>query len=319
MFVQTFYALPDMRLQFLYFCATFIRYIETPGAVEFVIPLAGDVPLPDEGDLDAAVHGGGRWEDALDEARERGWLSETHDTKELDPLATIARVTEHLPGKGGGKLRRALVGRHYRRLVDQYVLKLPSAPVASGALPAHHSGGLGVRRRSVSDRLDAHGALPGAPGGGGAAAARARGGCASPVGAGGARGGDLPGHQRLHAQPGAAAQRDDAGGAGAGGLRRCASAPRCAASCTRTASRRCLRGCTTRRPRGTSCCTTSAAARCFPSSCSPSCPSERPDALRVIISDTDFLSNVSSVANMKRLAEASAPLAVGGGVPGGAG
>jgi hypothetical protein len=128
MFVQTFYALTDMRLQFLYFCATFIRFIEKPDAVEFVIPLAGDVPIPDEGDLDAAVHGGGRWEDALDEARERGWLSETHDTKDLDPLATIARVTEHLPGKGGGKLRRALVGRHYRRLVDQYVLKLPSAP-----------------------------------------------------------------------------------------------------------------------------------------------------------------------------------------------
>jgi hypothetical protein len=128
MFVQTFYALTDIRLQFLYFCATFIRFIEKPSAVEFVIPLAGDVPIPDEGDLDAAVHGGGRWEDALDEARERGWLSETHDTKDLDPLATIARVTEHLPGKGGGKLRRALVGRHYRRLVDQYVLKLPSAP-----------------------------------------------------------------------------------------------------------------------------------------------------------------------------------------------
>jgi hypothetical protein len=128
MFVQTFYALPDMRLQFLYFCATFIRFIEKPDAESFLIPLAGDVPIPDEGDLDAAVQGGGRWEDALEEAKERGWLSETHDTKDLDPLATIARVTEHLPGKGGGKLRRALVGRHYRRLVDQYVLKLPSAP-----------------------------------------------------------------------------------------------------------------------------------------------------------------------------------------------
>jgi hypothetical protein len=128
MFVQTFYALPDMRLQFLYFCATFIRFIDKPDGVGFVIPLAGDVPLPDEGDLDAAVHGGGRWEDALEEAKERGWLSGTHDTKDLDPLATIARVTEHLPGQGGGKLRRALVGRHYRRLVDQHVLKLPSAP-----------------------------------------------------------------------------------------------------------------------------------------------------------------------------------------------
>ncbi|HEX8700987.1 MAG TPA: hypothetical protein VF815_19230, partial [Myxococcaceae bacterium] len=48
--------------------------------------------------------------------------------KDPDPLATIARVTEHLPGKGGGKVRRALVSRHYRRLVDQHVLKLPSTP-----------------------------------------------------------------------------------------------------------------------------------------------------------------------------------------------
>ncbi|HEX8697482.1 MAG TPA: M48 family metalloprotease, partial [Myxococcaceae bacterium] len=86
MFVQTFYALTDMRLQFLYFCATFIRYIEQPHMLDFLIPLAGDVPMPDEGDLDAAVHGGGAWEEALDEARERGWLSETHDTKDPDPL-----------------------------------------------------------------------------------------------------------------------------------------------------------------------------------------------------------------------------------------
>lgn len=128
MFVQTFYALTDMRLQFLYFCATFIRYIDKPDATDFLIPLAGDVPLPDEDDLDAAVHGGGRWDDVLAEARERGWLDASQDSKELDPLAAIARVTEHMPGKGGGKLRRALVGRHYRRLVDQYVLKLPSSP-----------------------------------------------------------------------------------------------------------------------------------------------------------------------------------------------
>ncbi|MDY7232463.1 M48 family metalloprotease [Hyalangium rubrum] len=128
MFVQTFYALPDMRQQFLYFCATFIRFIDQPDGLEFCIPLAGDVPLPDEDDLDAAAHGGDRWDDALKDAKERGWLAESHDTKDLDPLATIARVTEHRPGKGGGVLRRALVSRHYRRLVDQYVLKLPSAP-----------------------------------------------------------------------------------------------------------------------------------------------------------------------------------------------
>ncbi|RKH07319.1 hypothetical protein D7X74_33065 [Corallococcus sp. CA047B] len=128
LFVQTFYALPDPRLQFLYFCAAFIRYIDEPGKTRFRIPLAGDVPEPDESDLDAAVQAGGRWEDALAEAREQGWLDATHDTKDADPLTTISRVTNHLPGKGGGKLRRALVARHYRRLVDRHILKLPSSP-----------------------------------------------------------------------------------------------------------------------------------------------------------------------------------------------
>lgn len=128
MFVQTFYALPDARLQFLYFCAAFIRFIDVPSDVRFFIPLGGDVSLPDEGDLDAAVQSGGRWEDALAEARAQGWLDDAHDTKEADPLDSIRRATEHLPGNGGGKLRRALVARYYRRLVDPYILKLPSTP-----------------------------------------------------------------------------------------------------------------------------------------------------------------------------------------------
>ncbi|WP_164011392.1 hypothetical protein [Pyxidicoccus trucidator] len=130
MFAQTFYALPSPRLQFLYFCATFIRYIDSPEETTFSLPLGGDVSLPDEDDLDAAIHGSGRWDDALEEAKERGWLggegSSAGETP--DVLSTIHRVTHHLPGSGGGKLRRALVGKHYRRLVNQHVLKLPSAP-----------------------------------------------------------------------------------------------------------------------------------------------------------------------------------------------
>ncbi|RKH70871.1 M48 family metalloprotease [Corallococcus aberystwythensis] len=128
MFVQTFYALPDGRLQFLYFCAAFIRFIDLPSEVSFCIPMGGDIGIPDEGDLDAAVQSGGRWEDALNEARANGWLDDSHDTKESEPLDTIRRATAHLPGNDGGRLRRALVGRYYRRLVDQYILKLPASP-----------------------------------------------------------------------------------------------------------------------------------------------------------------------------------------------
>lgn len=129
MFAQTFYALPSPRLQFLYFCATFIRYIGPPEQVAYALPLGGDVSLPDVDDLDAALNGAGRWDDAMDEAKERGWLSGGEGSGSgSDALDAIHRVTHHLPGHGGGRLRRALVGRHYKRLVDQHVLKLPSAP-----------------------------------------------------------------------------------------------------------------------------------------------------------------------------------------------
>ncbi|WP_163994116.1 vWA domain-containing protein [Pyxidicoccus caerfyrddinensis] len=129
MFAQTFYALPDARLQFLYFCATFIRYIDKPDELTYCLPLGGDVSTPDLDDLDAAIHGAGRWEDALEEAKERGWLQGTSGASSPeDALTTIRRVTNHLPGSGGGELQRALVGRHYKRLVDQHILKLPTAP-----------------------------------------------------------------------------------------------------------------------------------------------------------------------------------------------
>ncbi|GHG90290.1 VWA domain-containing protein [Comamonas sp. JC664] len=129
MFAQTFYALPTGKLQFLYFCSTFIRFIEKPADLEFSLPLGGDVSVPDVDDLDAAIHGSSRWDDALDEAEARGWLEpmSTH-AREEDALDTLHRVTEHLPGKDGGKLRRALVARYYRRLVDQHILKLPTTP-----------------------------------------------------------------------------------------------------------------------------------------------------------------------------------------------
>jgi len=129
MFAQTFYSLPNGKLQFLYFCATFIRYIENPAEFEFCLPLGGDVSVPDADDLDAAIHGSSRWDDAMEEAEERGWLEPMSTrSREQDDLSTIYRVTEHLPGVGAGTLRQALVAKHYRRLVDRHLLQLPTAP-----------------------------------------------------------------------------------------------------------------------------------------------------------------------------------------------
>jgi hypothetical protein len=56
LFVQTFYSLGEVHLQFVYFCARFIRYIPDPEKLQFQIPLAHDVPLPDADDFDVSKH-----------------------------------------------------------------------------------------------------------------------------------------------------------------------------------------------------------------------------------------------------------------------
>ncbi|MFP2903612.1 M48 family metalloprotease [Pyxidicoccus sp. 3LFB2] len=130
-FAQTFYALPSPRLQFVYFCSTFIRFTDNPEETTYCLPLGGDVSTPDADDLDAAIHGTGRWDDALEEAKARGWLGDggtASGEAQPDALTTIDRITHHLPGKGRGELRRVLVRKHYKRLVDPHILKLPSAP-----------------------------------------------------------------------------------------------------------------------------------------------------------------------------------------------
>jgi len=132
LFVQTFYTLPGVQLQFVYFCSRFIRYIPDPEKLVFVIPLAHDVPAPDEDALDAAVRGFGseEAEGALREARERGFLEEAglEDVAEgEDPLEAIDKITHHLPGHAAAAFKLALVSRHYKRLVDQYLIKPPPA------------------------------------------------------------------------------------------------------------------------------------------------------------------------------------------------
>ena len=141
MFVQTFYALTDVHLQFVYFVATFIRYIPDPSKLEYLIPLGADVPKPDEDDFDAVIRGNGseQADDALEEARERGWIKDSglFDREEEDPLTTIDRITSHLPGSAQAAFRQSLVSKHYKRLVDQYILKLPAVtPPPEPALPS---------------------------------------------------------------------------------------------------------------------------------------------------------------------------------------
>lgn len=128
-FVQTFYALPTIEQQFVYFCSRFIRYIPDPSKLTISIPMASDMPSPDADDFDAAVrgHGSEAADEAIDEARRRGWIKDTGLSEQpaSDPLETIRRITEHLPGSAQAEFKLTLVSKHYKRLVDQHILKLP--------------------------------------------------------------------------------------------------------------------------------------------------------------------------------------------------
>jgi hypothetical protein len=133
MFVQTFYALPGLHLQFVYFCSRFLRYIPDPEKLEYVIPLGHDVPEPDEDALDAAVRGLGaeEAEAALEEARGRGMLAEAGlEERAGDPLESIDAITKHRPGHDAAAFKLTLVSRHYKRLVDEHIIKPPPAAAA---------------------------------------------------------------------------------------------------------------------------------------------------------------------------------------------
>lgn len=136
-FAQTFYDLPDVFLQFVYFCSVFIRYLDRPEAVKYRIPLGGDVPAPGAEDYDPMPGPSPRAARALREAQERGWLVKGEGEREGDPLDTIRRLAHRRgPGKGAAAFREALVERHYRRLVDRYLVDLPGeAPPPEPFLP----------------------------------------------------------------------------------------------------------------------------------------------------------------------------------------
>jgi hypothetical protein len=129
LFAQTFYALPDMYLQFVYFCSRFITYLPDPSSFRYCFPLSGDVPRPDVDDYNGALGGNAQVERALEEARERGWLDENASALgDDDALSIIERISRGLPGTAAIPFRQALVSHHYKRLVDRYLIPLPTAP-----------------------------------------------------------------------------------------------------------------------------------------------------------------------------------------------
>ncbi|MCU0241852.1 MAG: M48 family metalloprotease [Vicinamibacteria bacterium] len=140
-FAQTFYTLNEIHLQFVYFCARFLRYIPDPDKLKYVVPMGADIPMPDVDDYDAVLRGNGSAEadEAIREARERGLLDDSGllEREADDPLTAIDRITRHMPGHGQGDFKQALVSKHYKRLVEQYILKLPvESPPPEACLPS---------------------------------------------------------------------------------------------------------------------------------------------------------------------------------------
>jgi len=137
-FSQTFYELPTVYLQFVYFCSRFLRYLGDPGESPGAMAMGHDVAQPDADDLDRAIAGVPGVDEALDEARRRGWLEDSGalDREAGDPFTIIDRVVEHMPGGGGGELRRALVAKHYRRLIEPWILRITGeSPAPDAFLP----------------------------------------------------------------------------------------------------------------------------------------------------------------------------------------
>lgn len=130
-FVQTFYPLDDVYLQFVYFLSVFIRFVPDPTKLIFRIPLAGDLPRPGQDDFDRAGEGHGQMERALEEALRRGMITKAEAERALETAEPqpVKRVSTHQPGVGGSGFRRSKQGEAYRKLVERYLIEPPPSEV----------------------------------------------------------------------------------------------------------------------------------------------------------------------------------------------
>ena len=126
MFAQTFYALTDVYLQFVYFCSRIIRYLPKPDEAKgALMPMTGDVSVPDIDDYAGALEGSSAVDQALDEAADRGWINEEEGKAGSDPLTAAAVLASRQPGKQATPFLRALADRIYQRLVERNLVRLP--------------------------------------------------------------------------------------------------------------------------------------------------------------------------------------------------
>lgn len=139
MFAQTFWSLPDTYLQFVYFISIFGRYLPAFGGSAGKLPLTSDAPTPDADDYAGALYGSARSDRAVEDARKRGWLGgpanpQSGETVVVgkagtrDPMSVIRSLGGGRPGTEVAPFRRMLVSKHYQRLVDRHLIAIPTLP-----------------------------------------------------------------------------------------------------------------------------------------------------------------------------------------------
>jgi hypothetical protein len=132
-FAQTFWSLTDVHLQFVYFCSVVARYLP-PGGTHTKMPCFDHGALPGPDDFADALDATDSADRALDEARGRGWIPQKPAPE--DPLPLLDRVAQTRPGASGAAFRQAVVERHYRSLVEKHLIDVPrESPPPDPVLP----------------------------------------------------------------------------------------------------------------------------------------------------------------------------------------
>ncbi len=130
MFAQTFWSLPDSTLQFIYFCSIIARYLTGHEGKQGKMPMSGDLIRPTPDDYANALGGSRAVDNAIDEATKKGWLdaAKSGEIKSKDALAGLDRVLSGMPGNQAAPFRRAIVNKHYYRLVEEHLFRVPPKP-----------------------------------------------------------------------------------------------------------------------------------------------------------------------------------------------
>ncbi|MHC4391159.1 MAG: DUF2201 family putative metallopeptidase [Planctomycetota bacterium] len=140
MFAQTFFPLYSDFVQLAYFCSVFSRYLEVDSLNGVRFALGGDAIGPSVDDYAGALYPTPAAEDALREAKARGWLPEGVSPERWDdsPFTAIGGIVAGQPGRGAKDFKRALVERLYRRHVEKHLFEMPrdEAESPSASIPS---------------------------------------------------------------------------------------------------------------------------------------------------------------------------------------